>query len=88
MEPERFQVHCAHCNTSFAVETSHCIHCGGRLGRGIFSDLGQAEEAAQVAEAPYAGEDDTQAGGAEGRGWFWIISVLIMLLITTARSCM
>lgn len=87
VEPERFQVHCAHCNTSFAVGTPHCIHCGGRLGGGIFSDVGQAEEAAPGGEAPYAAEEDAPAGGAEGRGWFWIVSALIMLFITLTRAC-
>lgn len=86
MEPERFQVHCAHCNTSFAVGTPSCIHCGGRLGRGLWSDLGQVEDAAKIEEAPYPGEGEQAAGGPEGRSWLWIISVLVMLLITMARS--
>lgn len=74
-----FEVRCYHCDTSFAVGTKRCIHCGGRLG-------------SAPVEVAYGGArsqaaDEEVVKNSPLRSVMWVLMAIIAVAMSVARSC-
>jgi len=73
-----FEVRCYHCDTSFAVGTKSCIHCGQRLGR-------------PPVEVVYGGArsqaPEEEVKNSPLRSVMWVLMAIIAVAMSVARSC-
>ncbi len=75
-----YEVRCHRCNTSFALGTRRCVHCGGRLGRQARMEIPARPDA--------LGEEEQLSGPSRAiRAMVWAISLTIALAGTLFRMC-
>ncbi len=76
-----YEARCHHCQTSFAPETRHCVHCGAPLGKGRQSAAaGEDFDPDRPAE-----EGEPIAKGA--RTAIWVVMALLTAVASVFRSC-
>ena len=86
-----YEVHCYNCQTSFAVGTKQCVHCGGRIGR---SPLRERVADASMRPAPgpidaeLAEEEESPAEMSIGRRLGGLaVWIVLVLGATVMRLC-
>jgi hypothetical protein len=82
-----YEVVCPRCDVTFPIETRHCIHCGGPVGRG--RGLLAAVTAASSSPAPETAEVESD-DDLPRRTPFSLMSLLWLVLIVGGaayRAC-
>jgi len=91
-KPRPFEIRCEHCQTSFAIGTRECVHCGRRLGGSMpqgLEALLQERLGGQPGEAPAGveAEGDELAAASRGRNILWIITAGLAVFASMMRNC-
>ena len=88
-----YEVRCPRCRTSFAPETRRCVHCGGpvQAGRIVASTSGSGRpptepQSGVLPEDPDEAQEELALGG-RGRGVLWLLTAVLAVLGSLARTC-
>jgi hypothetical protein len=77
-----YEVYCYQCQSTFAVGTRSCVHCGGRLARSetpLEPSVGPSASAEGADESPVVSVVRRLSGAT-----LWLVFVLVAML---ARMC-
>ncbi len=84
-----YEVRCLHCNTSFAPETTVCVHCGRPLRGGLAGLLAGTQQRVGESMEPLGEPDDDELDDVQvrGRNLVWVGMAIMMAVLSALRSC-
>ena len=82
---EEFSVRCAQCETTFALGTKRCVHCGGPLGKGLVAALQAAGDHQPLPGAIDAEEEEEVSTRRSSKAW--IVWAFLAIAISIMRQC-
>lgn len=87
-EASTYEVRCERCQTSFALGTKQCVHCGGAIGRRLLAF--DALAAVGAGAKPGAAEREPNAPDAQpALGRIFRVAMIGLVVVTAfARTCM